>query len=108
MLPIDSQMWAEHPPGGVEGTGQIDPDIGGQGFDFLIFDTPGRDDTFARHVATSADTLVTPLNDSFVDFDLIGQVASEEHDPAIAGDALRLEPGAQAGARELDRSGGRC
>ena len=47
------------------------------GADFLIFDTPGRDDLFARHVATEADTLVTPLNDSFVDFDLIGQVDAE-------------------------------
>ena len=28
-------------------------------------------------MATSADTLVTPLNDSFVDFDLIGQVDAE-------------------------------
>ncbi len=45
--------------------------------DFLIFDTPGRDDPYARHVATEADTLVTPLNDSFVDFDLIGQVDAE-------------------------------
>ena len=45
--------------------------------DFLIFDTPGRDDVFARKVATEADTLVTPLNDSFVDFDLIGQVDAE-------------------------------
>ncbi|MBX9644039.1 MAG: division plane positioning ATPase MipZ [Novosphingobium sp.] len=49
----------------------------GEGVDFLIFDTPGRDDPFARHVATEADTLVTPLNDSFVDFDLIGQVDAE-------------------------------
>jgi chromosome partitioning protein len=49
----------------------------GQGMDFLLFDTPGRDDTFARQVATEADTLVTPLNDSFVDFDLIGQVDAE-------------------------------
>jgi len=49
----------------------------GQGMDFLIFDTPGRDDPLARHVATAADTLVTPLNDSFVDFDLIGQVDAE-------------------------------
>ena len=49
----------------------------GQDHDFLIFDTPGRDDAFARHVATRADTLVTPLNDSFVDFDLIGQVDAE-------------------------------
>ena len=48
-----------------------------EGYDFLIFDTPGRDDELARHVATTADTLVTPLNDSFIDFDLIGQVESE-------------------------------
>ena len=49
----------------------------GKDMDFLVFDTPGRDDPFARHAATSADTLVTPLNDSFVDFDLIGQVDAE-------------------------------
>lgn len=48
-----------------------------QGVDYILFDTPGRDDEFARHAATSADTLVTPLNDSFVDFDLIGQVDAE-------------------------------
>ena len=30
-----------------------------------------------RHVATEADSLITPLNDSFVDFDLIGQVDPE-------------------------------
>ncbi len=46
-------------------------------FDFLIFDTPGRDDKYARFVATRANTLVTPINDSFVDFDLIGQVDPE-------------------------------
>lgn len=45
--------------------------------DFIVYDTPGRDDPLARHVATRADTLVTPLNDSFVDFDLIGQVDAE-------------------------------
>ena len=49
----------------------------GEGCDFLVFDTPGRDDPLARHAATEADTLVTPLNDSFVDFDLIGQVDAE-------------------------------
>lgn len=49
----------------------------GEGMDFIVFDTPGRDDEFARHAATRADTLVTPLNDSFVDFDLIGQVDAE-------------------------------
>lgn len=49
----------------------------GEGMDFIVFDTPGRDDPFARHVAEQADTLVTPMNDSFVDFDLIGQVDAE-------------------------------
>ena len=48
-----------------------------QDCDFVIYDTPGRDDPLARHAATEADTLVTPLNDSFVDFDLIGQVDAE-------------------------------
>lgn len=47
--------------------------------DFLIFDTPGRDDKFARFVATQSHTLVTPINDSFVDFDLIGQVDPENY-----------------------------
>lgn len=45
--------------------------------DFVIYDTPGRDDKYARFVATRANTLVTPINDSFVDFDLIGQVDAE-------------------------------
>ena len=44
------------------------------GVDYLVIDTPGRDDHFARIAVTNADTLVTPMNDSFVDFDLIGQV----------------------------------
>lgn len=45
--------------------------------DFLIFDTPGRDDPYARFVATRANTLVTPINDSFIDFDLMGRVDAE-------------------------------
>lgn len=45
--------------------------------DYFIADTPGRDDMFARHMAVTADTLITPMNDSFIDFDLIGQVDPE-------------------------------
>ena len=51
--------------------------LGRRARDFIVFDTPGRDDPLARHAATQADTLVTPMNDSFVDFDLIGQVDAE-------------------------------
>lgn len=47
------------------------------GMDFIVIDTPGRDDKFARYAVTRANTLVTPMNDSFVDFDLIGQVDGE-------------------------------
>ena len=49
------------------------------GSDFLVVDTPGRDDPFARTAAALANTLVTPMNDSFVDFDLIGQVDPETY-----------------------------
>jgi len=48
-----------------------------EGCDFLIVDTPGRHDEYALHSAKCSDTLVTPMNDSFVDFDLIGQVEGE-------------------------------
>lgn len=48
-----------------------------EGADFLIVDTPGRDDYFARTAAALSNMLVTPMNDSFVDFDLIGQVDPE-------------------------------
>lgn len=49
------------------------------GADFLVVDTPGRDDPFARTAAALSNTLVTPMNDSFVDFDLIGQVDAETY-----------------------------
>ena len=42
--------------------------------DVIVIDTPGRDDPVARAAILNADTLVTPMNDSFVDLDLIGQV----------------------------------
>jgi len=42
--------------------------------EFVIVDTPGRDDPHAMKAVARADTLVTPINDSFIDLDLIGQV----------------------------------
>ncbi len=46
----------------------------GSNADFVIIDTPGRDDPIGRHAISRANTIVTPMNDSFVDLDLIGQV----------------------------------
>jgi len=45
--------------------------------DYIVIDTPGRDSPLGRAALANADTLVTPMNDSFVDFDLIGQVDPE-------------------------------
>jgi chromosome partitioning protein len=47
--------------------------------EFVVVDTPGRDDPHALAAAGRADTLVTPMNDSFVDFDLIGQVDPDSY-----------------------------
>ena len=47
--------------------------------DVIVIDTPGRDDETARAAILKADTLVTPMNDSFVDLDLIGQVHPENY-----------------------------
>ncbi len=44
------------------------------GLDFVIIDTPGRDSALGRAALARADTIITPINDSFVDLDLIGQV----------------------------------
>ncbi|MEE4350089.1 MAG: division plane positioning ATPase MipZ [Pacificimonas sp.] len=45
--------------------------------DYVVIDTPGRDSALAKTALGAADTVVTPMNDSFVDFDLIGQVDPE-------------------------------
>ena len=42
--------------------------------DFVIIDAPGGNTYLSRYAHTFADTLITPLNDSFVDFDLLGDV----------------------------------
>jgi chromosome partitioning protein len=43
-------------------------------FDFVVIDTPGANTHLSRLAHAAADTLVTPLNDSFVDFDLLADV----------------------------------
>jgi chromosome partitioning protein len=45
-----------------------------QSHDFVVIDTPGSDSYLMRLAHSMADTLITPLNDSFVDFDVLGSV----------------------------------
>jgi chromosome partitioning protein len=42
--------------------------------DFIVVDCPGADAPLARHAHTHADTLITPINDSLLDLDLLGQL----------------------------------
>jgi len=42
--------------------------------DFILIDTPGGDTPLSKAAHGRADLIVTPMNDSFVDFDLLGQV----------------------------------
>ena len=46
-------------------------------FDFVLIDTPGSDTPLSRLAHAEADTLVTPMNDSFVDFDLLARIDPE-------------------------------
>jgi chromosome partitioning protein len=46
-------------------------------FDVLLIDTPGRDSEIGRAAISRADTLITPINDSFIDFDLLGEVDAD-------------------------------
>ena len=42
--------------------------------DIILIDTPGGDTALSRAAHARADQIITPMNDSFVDFDLLGQV----------------------------------
>jgi chromosome partitioning protein len=45
-----------------------------QSHDFVVIDTPGTDNYLMRLAHSMADTLITPLNDSFLDFDVLGTI----------------------------------
>jgi chromosome partitioning protein len=45
-----------------------------QAADIILIDTPGGDTALSRAAHGRADQIVTPMNDSFVDFDLLGEV----------------------------------
>ena len=42
--------------------------------DFIVIDTPGADTDLSRAAHRAADLIVTPMNDSFVDFDMLGVI----------------------------------
>lgn len=72
--------------------------------DFIVVDTPGTDAYLMRLAHSMADTLITPLNDSFVDFDVLGTVdpttfavTGESHYAEMVRDARRARRAADGG-----------
>jgi chromosome partitioning protein len=48
--------------------------------DFLVIDAPGSDNYLSRLGHSMADTLVTPINDSFIDLDVLANVDGESYE----------------------------
>ena len=61
--------------------------------DVVIIDTPGNDTYLMRLAHSMADTLVTPLNDSFVDFDVLATL--DQTNFTVTGESHYAEYGAR-------------
>lgn len=57
--------------------------------DYVVIDSPGGDTYLSRMAHLNADTLITPMNDSFVDFDLLGEVNPQTYE--VLGPSLYAE-----------------
>jgi chromosome partitioning protein len=75
--------------------------------DFIIIDCPGSHTRLSQVAHSLADTLITPLNDSFVDFDLLARMDPETGrvtGPSIYSEMVwgARQLRAQAGLRPID------
>lgn len=103
-LPSPRHIVVEHQSGGMlcQEIGRIGSDC-----DYVVIDVAGHDSPGARRAIALADTLVTPINSSFIDLDLLGHMKSDFS--AVRGpgcfaqmvDGLRAER-AVRGARPMD------
>jgi chromosome partitioning protein len=48
--------------------------------EIIVIDCPGADTFLSRYGHSHADTLITPINDSFVDFSMLAKVDPDNHD----------------------------
>lgn len=70
--------------------------------DFVVIDTPPHDSPLIRLVHAMSDTLVTPINDSFVDFDALAAVDPVTFAVTDVGCYAELVREARRGRRSLD------
>ncbi|MDB6175923.1 AAA family ATPase [Paracoccus sp. Z330] len=74
--------------------------------DFILLDCPGSHTKLSQMAHTVADTLLTPMNDSFVDFDLLARMSPEGEikGPSIYAEMVwaARQMRAEAGAGPID------
>jgi chromosome partitioning protein len=75
--------------------------------DFIVIDCPGSHTRLSQVAHSLADTLISPLNDSFVDFDLLARIDPETNKvkgPSIYAEMVwnARQLRAQAGLRPID------
>lgn len=75
------------------------------GHDFVVVDCPGADVPLARHAHTHADTLITPINDSLLDLDLLGRLDPVTWELKSAGVYANLVWELRQQRRKLHKSG---
>jgi len=75
----------------------------GQSIDFLVIDTPANDSYLMRLAHLVADTLVTPINDSFLDLGPLASIDPITHEVTGAGHYAAMVSEARQQRRLFDR-----
>jgi chromosome partitioning protein len=75
----------------------------GQVSDFIIIDTPGTDSFLSRLAHSYADTLITPMNDSFIDLDLLADIDMRKYE--ILGPSIYTKMVQEQRQKKYQRSG---
>jgi len=75
--------------------------------DFIVIDCPGSHTRLSQVAHSLADTLVTPMNDSFVDFDLLARIDPDSYDilgPSVYSEMVwhARQMRARAGLKAMD------
>ena len=71
-------------------------------FDYVVVDTPANDSYLMRLSHAMADTLITPVNDSFIDLDILGQVNPDDFSISRRSHYAELVDTARAQRRGID------
>lgn len=70
--------------------------------DFIVMDAPGSDNYISRLAHSMADTLVTPINESFVDLDVLVNVDGASYDVVRPSQYARMVAQCRRRRREVD------